>query len=76
MFSRRYLLDLAERVVATGAETGVGVLTSAAFVARDGASWSELGITVGVAMLIATVKALAARQVGSSQSASLVPSVH
>lgn len=72
MWTAKYWRDLGERVVATGAETAVGVMTAGAFVARDGISWSELAVTAGVAMLVATLKALAGRAVGNPESASIV----
>lgn len=71
-WTARYWKDLAERTVATGAETAIAVMTTTTFVARDGVSWSELGVTAGVAMLLAALKSLAGRNVGNPESASLI----
>ena len=72
MWTWKYWKDLSERVIATGAETALGVIGSAAFSARDGLSWADLGVTAGIAMAIAGLKCLAARKVGHPENASLI----
>jgi hypothetical protein len=72
MWTLRYWQDLSERVITTGAETAGGVIASATFSARDGFDWQDLLVTAGVAMLIAGLKCLTARNVGHPENASLI----
>lgn len=66
MFTKKYLIDLVERVIATAAQAGIAVL------AMDVSL--EKGLTgVGVAALAALLKGLAASQFGAKNTAAMLP---
>lgn len=71
MFTKKFLVDTAERVVFTMAEAALAVLTVDQLSAFD-IDWKYLGgISLG-AGFYTFLKALAARKRGDSQSASMV----
>jgi hypothetical protein len=70
--TRRFLIDAVERIGATAAEAALGALIAAgAFNAKTG----QAALVAGLTAAASAVKALAARYVGSRDSASLAPSI-
>lgn len=64
----RYVVDLLERIVATGVEGGIGVLIV------QSADW-PLWVSAPIAAAAALVKCWAAKLLGNPDSASLAPRV-
>lgn len=74
MFTKRYWADLAERVVATAAQSAILALGAGQFNVLDADLRTVAGFAAGGALL-AFLKGLAAAGVGEDGSASLAPGV-
>lgn len=68
---KRFLVDAAERVVATAAEAALGAI-GATLLIQD-VDWPLVAGTAGLAAIVAALKALAARHRGDPENASLLP---
>lgn len=66
MFSKRWLIDTAERALATGVQTFLAQLVVADLSTAEGAALAALGAALSV------IKAALATRIGSADSASLV----
>lgn len=67
MLTKAFWKDVAERVLATGAETLIGVITTAATLGLV-MDWKAAAITTGTAMLVTVLKAMAASKVSNTTS--------
>lgn len=67
-FSKKFLLDLVERVAWTAAQAGLGVVTVEA-------AHLPVAYAPVIALVLAAVKGFVASKVGNKDSASSVPSV-
>ena len=70
MFTKKFLLNTAERVVMTAAQAAAGALGTTALI--QGVDWRVVGGTAATAALLSFLKCLYARNVGDKDSASLV----
>lgn len=66
MFSKRWLIDTAERALATGVQTFLAQLVVADLSTAEGAALAAVGAVMSV------IKAAIATRIGSADSASLV----
>lgn len=71
MFSKKFLIDTAERVIMTMAETAAGAVGVDMVSALD-LDWQHIGGISLTAGLLAFLKALYARNTGNPEDASLV----
>ncbi len=75
MYTWSYARDLLERVLATFVQGFIGAITLDALVGEDPISGLYAAGVAGLAGVLSLLKGLVATQVGSQQSASLVPSI-
>ncbi|GAA2629526.1 hypothetical protein [Streptomyces axinellae] len=73
--ARTYVLDLAERVLATFVVTAAGVAVAAGPADMFSASFWETVGAAGIAAAVSLVKGLLAKGIGNPQSASTAPRV-
>lgn len=73
MFTKRFLLDLLERSVATFVQTFAGTLVGDGLLNNVHIPWSAKLAIAGTAGLGSVLKSLAATQLGASDSASVLP---
>jgi hypothetical protein len=66
MFTRKFWMDLGERVIASAAGGALAVITAGV------SSPEKIAIGAGVGALVSLLKGIVATQVGKSDSASLV----
>lgn len=72
MFSKKFLVDTAERVISTMAETAAGIIGVDAVVSAFAINWKYVGGMVLGSGLLTFCKALYARNHGDPEKASLV----
>lgn len=70
MWTKTFLKDTAERVIATAVVTFAGAVTGTS--ALDELDWKVVGLTTGLATLGTLVKCVLASSKGDPQSASLI----
>lgn len=73
MFTKRFWMDLGERVVASAAGGALAVMLAGSTTGDSSAiNWAAVGIGAGTAALVSLLKGLIASRTGDPQSASLV----
>lgn len=69
MFTKKFLVDMTERALTTGAEVLLAALGTTTLFHVD---WRFVASTTGGAVLASVLKSIIARNTGTSESASLV----